>query len=258
MRRRRSQRLVPFCLLDTDYKARAHIIKASQRRHKTIANRLDRYNAAALALSPPRRTFTKEDLTNLTFVADFDLLREGHVNIREQPWAQPGGPGRQAMDLNAKLLRAAEEIIRLDIEIRRLWTWMQDESEFLKKSEKHLREVDNNPSLAYQVRLLRLERERFDHGHRRRLLDLTKIPGVSPGLLTPGRSVDESRHQEPVSRSAGQAPAPTIPSEGEDEDEQEWHDVVVEENAATEAEEEAPEDNEEVGELIEAVIAVGG
>ncbi|KAF7293278.1 hypothetical protein HMN09_01206700 [Mycena chlorophos] len=60
---------------------------------------------------------------------DFDLLRLGREDIRDAAWAQPGA--RVAMDLHFRLLRAHEEILRCNVEIKQFSTWMKEEREFL-------------------------------------------------------------------------------------------------------------------------------
>lgn len=60
-----------------------------------------------------------------TTLADFDLLRDSRQDIRQQPWTQPSR--REAMNLYFGIKRAKEEILRLNIEIRRLVTFMIDD-----------------------------------------------------------------------------------------------------------------------------------
>jgi hypothetical protein len=53
------------------------------------------------------------------------------------------------MDSYFKILRAREEIKRLNIEIKRVVTWIEDEDWFLRKMEEKLKET--NSLLAVQV-----------------------------------------------------------------------------------------------------------
>ncbi|KAJ7915783.1 hypothetical protein B0H13DRAFT_2231808 [Mycena leptocephala] len=140
---------------DTGYKLRKHIAKALQVRSKAIKTALDTFNKAAAALTPPRCELTWEEIVDYAFLADFDLLREGREDIRGEPWAQPAG--RAAMDQHFKLLRADEEIARLNLEIPRLVTYMRDEEQFLTRQEDRLRAA-GEAALAHQVGLRRLER----------------------------------------------------------------------------------------------------
>jgi hypothetical protein len=58
-------------------------------------------------------------------LAKFDLLRDSRQDIRQQPWTQPAH--RKAMNLYFGIKRAKEEILHLNIEIRRLVTFMIDD-----------------------------------------------------------------------------------------------------------------------------------
>ncbi|KAJ7803082.1 hypothetical protein B0H14DRAFT_3778815 [Mycena olivaceomarginata] len=78
-------------MADTGYKLRKHIAKALQARSKGVRSALDRYNDAAVMLSPPRTQLSWEQIVDYAFLADFDLLREGREDICSEPWAQPAG-----------------------------------------------------------------------------------------------------------------------------------------------------------------------
>ncbi|KAJ6461948.1 hypothetical protein C8R47DRAFT_1180494 [Mycena vitilis] len=165
------------------YKLRAHIAKALQVRSKAIRNALGRYNTAARALVPPRRTLTWEEVVDYTFLSDFDILRDPMANAEIRSWAIPAA--RELMDHYFKLERAKEEIQRLDIEIRRVITYIGDEKEFLVRREAEIMEED--PVLAYFVGKYRMERGRFDDIHMQRFQALKKKLGPKfTGSLEPG------------------------------------------------------------------------
>ncbi|KAJ6468159.1 hypothetical protein DFH09DRAFT_846521, partial [Mycena vulgaris] len=168
----------------TGYKLRKHIAKALQARSKAVKNAIASYNQVAQTMSPPKPTLDWEEVVEYAFLADFDLLREGREDIRGEQWAQPAG--RAAMDQHYKLLRADEEIARLNIEIRRLVTYMTDEEVFLRREEGRLRE-EGEEGMAVQVGQLRMERERFTQVHMARLAKLRKEPGCTANVL-PGVS----------------------------------------------------------------------
>ncbi|KAJ7735271.1 hypothetical protein DFH07DRAFT_870772 [Mycena maculata] len=214
----------------TGYKLCKHIAKALQARSKAIKAAIVRYNDAAEAMEPPMPTLDWEEVVECAFLADFDLLREGRHNIRQEPWALPAG--RAAMDQHFKLLRADEEIQRLNLEIHRFVTYMVDEEAFLAREEECLR-TEGNEGIAQQVRLLRMERGRFTSLHMKRLVKLSKLPGFTGNIL-PGVSVSKERHT-PVARDVEMvAPPPAdvvrpvgveLPAldeeEGEDDDDEE-------------------------------------
>ncbi|KAJ6489337.1 hypothetical protein C8R47DRAFT_955330, partial [Mycena vitilis] len=58
------------------YKLRRHFAKALQTRSRTICTALARYNDAAVALDPPQRVLSWNNVVEYTFLADFDILRD--------------------------------------------------------------------------------------------------------------------------------------------------------------------------------------
>ena len=106
-----------------------------------------RYNVAAAALSPPRRELCWDEVVEYAFLADFDLLCDARQDIWSRPWATPAA--RQAMDGYFKLLRAEEEIVRLNVEIRRFLTFMRDKDAELSSKEMEVGLTDF--ALAYQI-----------------------------------------------------------------------------------------------------------
>ncbi|KAJ6459501.1 hypothetical protein DFH09DRAFT_960550 [Mycena vulgaris] len=195
-------RLMELCkcnLAGTAYKMRKHIAKALQVRSKAIKASIERYNAAASSMIPPRIHVSWDEVVEYAFLADFDLLREGRHDIREEPWALP--VGRVAMDQHFKLLRAEEEQIRLDIEIQRLVTHIADEEPFLAHHERRLRE-EGNDGLAYQVGRYRMERGRFNALHMQRLVKLSKENGFTASLTPGGEGEGEGEEDEDAAAEA--------------------------------------------------------
>ncbi|KAJ7260849.1 hypothetical protein B0H12DRAFT_1013808 [Mycena haematopus] len=182
--------------------------KSLQARSKALKTAIAKYNDAAEAMTPPRPHLTWEEVVENAFLGDFDLLRESRHDIRQEPWALPSG--RAAMDQHYKLLRADEEIQRLNVEIRRFVTYMCDEEDFLVREEGCLRE-EGNEGLAHQVGLLRMERARFTAIHMARLTALSKVPGFT-GSISPGVSISRERHV-PVARDRDAVMRPSSPSQ---------------------------------------------
>jgi hypothetical protein len=109
----------------TGYKQRDKISKALRTRAQAIQNAIARYNEAAQALSPPQDSLTWEEVIHMATIGDFDLLRNSHQDIRQLRWSDT--EVRKEMSLFFGLERAKEEIERLNVEIRRLVTFMVDE-----------------------------------------------------------------------------------------------------------------------------------
>jgi hypothetical protein len=173
-------------------------------------------------MTPQMPTLDWEQVVEYAFLSDFDLLREGREDIREEPWALPAG--RAAMDQHFKLLRADEEIQRLNVEIRRFVTYIHDEDEFLGRESQRLQE-EGELALAHQVVLLRSERSRFTPLHTSRLAELSKLRGFT-GSISPGVSLCRERHV-PVTREVvirAVSPHARAPPPGADEERDEGDD----------------------------------
>ncbi|EEB94481.1 hypothetical protein MPER_06697, partial [Moniliophthora perniciosa FA553] len=107
------------------YKQREKITKALKARAEAIRRALETYNTAAETVFPPRRKLTWNEIVEMVTLADFDLLKDTHTDLAKLPWAQT--TNRQAMNYHFRLRRAKEEIERLNIEIKRLITFMLDD-----------------------------------------------------------------------------------------------------------------------------------
>lgn len=104
------------------YKLRKSLTKAITRRSAAIRTALQRYNEEAAKLTPPRPALTFAEVASHEFIADFELLREGRDDIRQKKWANPAV--REGVKWWLKILRAKEEIVRLNIESLRLKAWI--------------------------------------------------------------------------------------------------------------------------------------
>ncbi|KAI9069496.1 hypothetical protein FKP32DRAFT_1608414 [Trametes sanguinea] len=113
----------------TAYKVRTYIAKNLQRRSKAIRTAVQKYNTAAQALTPPRPPLDWTKVTHYTFLDEFELLRDTRNDIRAKPWAQP--LVRETMKKARRVIRAQEEIVRCNVEIRRLHTSILDENRTL-------------------------------------------------------------------------------------------------------------------------------
>ncbi|KAJ6470477.1 hypothetical protein C8R45DRAFT_1055093 [Mycena sanguinolenta] len=186
--------------LQTGYKMRKHIAKALQARSKAVKNAIERYNEAARALHPPMPSLRWEQVVEYAFLADFDILRDTREEVRSRPWTRPAY--RLAMDRYFKIVRAREEIKRLNVEIPRVITWIRDENRFLRKMEGNLRategktevEIDADTQMAVQIRLYRQQRGRFDTAHLKNFRELARLPGFT-GSLKCGTAVERREAQ---------------------------------------------------------------
>ncbi|KAF8331785.1 hypothetical protein F5887DRAFT_1063958 [Amanita rubescens] len=183
--------LTKMNMSDICYKLQRHIAKSLQSRSHAIKKALDKYNEAAAA-HPPAPALTWEQVVDYAFLSDFDLLRDARQDVREKPWACP--LNRVLRDQYFKVERAQEEIKRLDVEIRRVITYIVDETEFLCAKEAIL--AKSNPIFAHQISVYRMERGRANALHVQRFEKLAKNPRFT-GNITPGQNQDGQYQTSP-------------------------------------------------------------
>jgi hypothetical protein len=107
---------------------RTHIAKALQKRSKTIQQAVKTYNAAAMALNPPKPTIDWTQVSHYKFLEEFPLLRHSSLDLSDKPWARPAV--RETIKQWHRICRAREEITRCNIEVQRLHTSIADEGKF--------------------------------------------------------------------------------------------------------------------------------
>ena len=100
------------------YQMRTHIAKALQKWSKAIQRAVKTYNTAASALDPPRQTIDWNTVSHYKFLEKFPLLRNTWQDLTGKRWALPAV--REMMKQWRRICRAHEEIIRCNIEVRRL------------------------------------------------------------------------------------------------------------------------------------------
>lgn len=192
------------------YKLRRHIGNSLKARSKAVRTALEKYNAAAAALVPPRPELTWDSVVEYAFLSDFDLLADTREDVRQRTWAKPAS--RKIMDQYFKMQRAREEIQRLNVEIRRFATYIRDEEAVLLERETAL--VVPDPPLAVQLRIRRLKIVRSNDLHIRRLVKLTSNPGFT-GTIAPGISKESGVvNREHAAEQGDRGTAPDGEEEG--------------------------------------------
>lgn len=163
---------------------RKHIGKALKARSEAIRTAVKNYNLAATRLKPPRDALDVNTVLEHVYIAQFDLLRGSRLHIAEQPWVQPAE--REALTAYYKLQGSHNEIKRLNVEIRRFSTWLEDQEHLMHDTIEEL--MPTNPALGTQL-IHRLEHFlALNTVHRSRLAQLQALPGFT-GDIRPGRRV---------------------------------------------------------------------
>ncbi|KAK7036532.1 hypothetical protein VNI00_011729 [Paramarasmius palmivorus] len=173
------------------YKQRDKITNALKARAGAVRSALDRHNAAAAKVKG-RGPILWDDVVKMVSLADLDYLKDTRLNIQTVPWAKP--ENRNAMELHFGLERAKEEINRLNVEIKRLISFMIDDEADFWLAIDEIATGDTQPTqeqLDFRVYLQREYRRRKAVHWRmaERLLLISKLPGFS-GDLIPGHRVD--------------------------------------------------------------------
>lgn len=127
------------------YKQREKIGHALKARGAAILTALNEFNGQAKILR--RSTLTWADLIDALYIGELDLWKDCRSDIRLHDWAKP--EHRQATALYFKILRAKEEIVRLNVEIRRQVTFMLDEYDDYNKAVMTVQVSD--PLLAKEI-----------------------------------------------------------------------------------------------------------
>jgi hypothetical protein len=146
-----------------------HINKALKTRCKAIKAALHKYNEIAKSMDRPELDW--KELTTYDSLAEFDLLKECRLDIRQQSWAE--AKTRQATIHFLRLERANEERVRLNIEISRLVDWMASEEQQLSSAVQRLRA--DGCSLAMEVNEILARRLRQNTVHRIRIQKIYQL-----------------------------------------------------------------------------------
>lgn len=171
---------------------RRQIQKQLHSRSVAIKAAIRKYNQFASLLDPPRQPLDISQVLDYAFLAEFDLLKNSHENVCDQPWALP--VNREYTQHYFKLQAAKEEIIRLNIEIQRLFTSIQDEDLFFSQKIAELQHSD--PPLAYAIEQRWKYRKSINETHIRTFHNIEKLPGYSGRLVTGKRRAVRPVYEE--------------------------------------------------------------
>ena len=105
---------------------RTHIAKAIQTRSKAIRRAVARYNKAAAKLSPPRDPLDWSKMSKVGYIEELTMLRCTRNDVRDRPWVKP--VFREMLKTRHRIARAKEEIVRCNVETRRVYTAILDET----------------------------------------------------------------------------------------------------------------------------------
>jgi hypothetical protein len=117
-------------------------------------------------------------------LGEFELLKHSRHDIMDKPWSLAAN--RLVASKYFKITRAKEEIQRLNVEICRMRTWVDDEDRHLLQVYEQLKTTD--PELSTHVKSFYNMRHRVNNVHRARIRGIYRLPGFT-GTDTPGTSL---------------------------------------------------------------------
>ncbi|KAF8152464.1 hypothetical protein B0H34DRAFT_644319, partial [Crassisporium funariophilum] len=160
------------------YKLCKKINKSLKTRVDAIQLALKCYNKAAAQLNPPRSPLTWESVVNAVNVANFNLLCDTQQDIQLLDWAQVANC--EGMVLYFGIKRTKEEICPLNVEIRRLLTFLHDN--YIDHYQAVGRHMITNPPLAHEISARWLYQQQLHEVIVKRLIQTSELPGFSGNL----------------------------------------------------------------------------
>jgi hypothetical protein len=190
---------------------RVHINKALKTRCKAIQTALKKFNTAARTLNRPPLEW--KNISTYGSLAEFSLLRECREDIQSLPWAE--ATNRQAAIYHLKYQRALEERKRLNLEVRRLATWIRDEERDFARDITRVRL--SQPHLAAEMGEIRDRRVRINNEHRICIAQIQALPSFT-GICSLGTRIGRTDTDVDVDMDIGEATESVGGGEEHDDD----------------------------------------
>ena len=160
-----------------------------------MRNALERYNKLAVKQSPPRPVLQYSEVLSYAALGDFDLLKHSRHHVLARPWSNT--MHCQMAVKYFKLLRAHEEINWLNVEVRRLQAWVDNETTEIQRIATEI--SAQNPLLSTELRALFNHQQRVNNQHQlwlQRIYDLEGYSGVRPVVEHERGGEDEDEELE--------------------------------------------------------------
>ncbi|KAI6022985.1 hypothetical protein BKA83DRAFT_4627227 [Pisolithus microcarpus] len=164
-----------------EYTKHRVFIRAVEELEGLVVQRMFELSKANLAKTaprqrPPRPKLDYAEVISYSLLGEFSLLKHSRYEVLEKPWALPDN--REMMMKYYKLRRSQEEIIRLNVEIRRLQAWLDFDGEKMKLAAQGFRD-SGSPGLASEMESMYGERVRVNDFHRVQLQKIYEMPGYT-------------------------------------------------------------------------------
>ncbi|KAG2121463.1 hypothetical protein DEU56DRAFT_746660, partial [Suillus clintonianus] len=165
-------------LASTGYKLRKQISKAIMKCSGAIRSALDKYNKLALPQNPQRPTLQYSEVMSCVALGEFEILKCSRHDILAKPWSK--GIHHEMTNKYFKIIRAQEEITRLNVEIQRLQAWVDMEDSDIERAATELDSTDTR--LAAELWLLYHRQHRINDVHRNCLAHIYSLPGYTGSI----------------------------------------------------------------------------
>ena len=185
---------------------RTHIAKSLQSRCQTIRTAIAAYNTAAAALSPPRPPLDWTEVSHYGFIEEFALLQDTRNDVREKPWAKP--IYREILKLRHRIAHAHEEITRCNVQIRRLYTSICDQTDLF--SQVLTRLCNTKSDMHGPLRDFVTRRQRINLALLRRVQQVFALEGYTGQTTRGTRLGTEEPHPATEQQTVGHAGPPPI------------------------------------------------
>ncbi|TFK60510.1 hypothetical protein BDN72DRAFT_730156, partial [Pluteus cervinus] len=162
-------------LAETGYNQRNHMSHAIANRSGAIRTAITKYNELAPLQNPPCPELEVKTILSYSLLGEFELLKHSRTEILSKPWSVMAN--RETGSKYFKICRAREEIVRLNVEIRRLEAWVEFEDNHFESTLATLRVTD--PSLAIQVQHVYEQRQRVNAKHLKILSKIYALNGYT-------------------------------------------------------------------------------
>ena len=128
-----------------------------------------------------------EEICQYNYIEQFALLQDTRNDLRNKPWAKP--LYREVFKLRHRIERAREEILRCNVETRRLHTSIRDQAILFRSV---LTQSDGSPIYG-AVREFITRRIRINYALLNRIAEIQGLEGFT-GELTPGVRIGAEEH----------------------------------------------------------------
>lgn len=153
---------------------RKYILKAITRRSAAICSALEKYNALAPIQHPPRPVLDYSEVIGYASLGEFSLLKYSRYDVLAKPWTVP--ENRRMAAKYFKVTRAHEEILRLNVEIRRLAHWINHDDSKILSAISSLVTNGSDPLLVAELKDVYAKHHRINNIHRQRLHKIYQLP----------------------------------------------------------------------------------